>query len=54
MQIGAGWKPHPYQPSGRYATESDQAFLLGPSAAQTTLPALALALAPTKGARVKT
>ena len=37
MQIGAGWDPHWHQPSDLYTSFSDQDFLLGLNAAQTTL-----------------
>ena len=41
QQIGAGWNPHWHQPTDLFATFSDQDFLLGLNAAQTTLAAIA-------------
>ena len=41
MQIGAGWNPHWHQPTDLYSAFSDQDFLLGLNAAQTTLAAVA-------------
>ncbi len=41
MQIGAGWNPHWHQPTDLYTAYTDQDFLLGLNAAQTTLAALA-------------
>jgi hypothetical protein len=41
MQIGAGWNPHWHQPTDLFSNYSDQDFLLGLNAAQTTLGAVA-------------
>lgn len=41
MQIGAGWDPHWHQPTDLYSTFSDDDFLLGLNAAQTTLATVA-------------
>ncbi len=41
MQTGAGWNPHWHQPTDLFETFSDQDFLLGLNAAQTTLGAVA-------------
>ena len=41
MQIGAGWNPHWHQPTDLYTSYSDKDFLLGLTAAQTTLAAVA-------------
>ncbi|WP_375341602.1 M28 family metallopeptidase [Massilia phyllosphaerae] len=41
MQIGAGWNPHWHQPTDLFANYTDEDFLLGLNAAQTTLAALA-------------
>ncbi|RTL46481.1 MAG: M20/M25/M40 family metallo-hydrolase [Burkholderiales bacterium] len=41
MQIGAGWNPHWHQPTDLFTSYSDQDFLLGLNAAQTTLAAVA-------------
>jgi len=41
MQIGAGWNPHWHQPTDLFANYSDEDFLLGLNAAQTTLAAVA-------------
>src|SRR5436190_5162586 len=41
MQIGAGWNPHWHQPTDLYSSYSDNDFLLGLNAAQTTLAAVA-------------
>ncbi|KQW89080.1 peptidase M28 [Massilia sp. Root418] len=49
QQIGAGWNPHWHQPTDLYANYSDQDFLLGLNAAQTTLAGVAQLA----GARVK-
>jgi hypothetical protein len=40
-EIGAGWDPHWHQPTDLYATFTDQDFILGLNAAQTTLGAVA-------------
>lgn len=40
-QIGAGWNPHYHQATDRFSSYSDQDFLLGLNAAQTTLGAVA-------------
>jgi hypothetical protein len=40
-QIGAGWNPHWHQPTDLFVTFSDEDFLLGLNAAQTTLAAVA-------------
>jgi hypothetical protein len=40
-EIGAGWDPHWHQPTDLYATFTDQDFLLGLNAAQTTLGGVA-------------
>lgn len=42
MQIGAGWDPNWHQPTDVYATYTDQDFMLGLNAAQTTLAGIAL------------
>jgi len=41
QQIGAGWNPNWHQPTDVYANYSDQDFLLGLNAAQTTLAGVA-------------
>ncbi|HEV8691899.1 MAG TPA: M28 family peptidase [Ideonella sp.] len=41
MQIGAGWNPHWHQPTDLYSSYTDEDFLLGLNAAQTTLAAVA-------------
>ncbi|MFA9215683.1 MAG: M28 family peptidase [Sphingomonadaceae bacterium] len=41
MQIGAGWNPHWHQPTDLFSNYSDQDFLLGLNAAQTTLAGVA-------------
>ncbi|MGV7210850.1 M28 family metallopeptidase [Oxalobacteraceae bacterium A2-2] len=41
QQIGAGWNPNWHQPTDLYANYSDQDFLLGLNAAQTTLAGVA-------------
>jgi len=41
QQIGAGWNPHWHQPTDLFMNYSDQDFLLGLNAAQTTLAAVA-------------
>ncbi len=41
QQIGAGWNPHWHQPTDLYSNYSDQDFLLGLNAAQTTLAGVA-------------
>jgi len=41
VHIGSGWDPHWHQPTDVYATFSDQDFLLGLNAAQTTLSGVA-------------
>jgi hypothetical protein len=41
MQIGAGWNPHWHQPTDLFANYSDDDFMLGLNAAQTTLAAVA-------------
>jgi len=49
QQIGAGWDPHWHQPTDLFSSYSDQDFLLGLNAAQTTLAGVAQLA----GARVK-
>lgn len=49
QQIGAGWNPHWHQPTDLFSSYTDQDFLLGLNAAQTTLAAVAQLT----GARVK-
>jgi hypothetical protein len=41
QQIGAGWDPHWHQPTDLYKNFSDQDFMLGLNAAQTTLSGVA-------------
>jgi len=41
MQIGAGWNPHWHQPTDLFVNYTDEDFLLGLNAAQTTLAAVA-------------
>ena len=41
QQIGAGWNPHWHQPTDLFSTFSDKDFMLGLTAAQTTLAAVA-------------
>jgi len=41
MQIGAGWNPHWHQPTDLFENYTDDDFLLGLNAAQTTLAAVA-------------
>jgi hypothetical protein len=41
QQIGAGWNPHWHQPTDLFSTFSDDDFMLGLNAAQTTLAGVA-------------
>lgn len=41
VHVGSGWDPHWHQPTDIYATFSDQDFLLGLNAGQTTLSGVA-------------
>jgi hypothetical protein len=41
MQIGAGWNPHWHQPTDLFANYTDDDFMLGLNAAQTTLAGVA-------------
>jgi hypothetical protein len=41
QQIGAGWNPHWHQPTDLFSTYSDDDFMLGLNAAQTTLAGVA-------------
>ena len=49
IHIGSGWDPHWHQPTDIYANFTDEDFLLGLNAAQTTLGAIA----ELSGARLK-
>jgi hypothetical protein len=53
MQIGAGWNPHWHQPTDLFANYTDDDFLLGLNAAQTTLAAVAQLAGAKVGAAAK-